>query len=87
MRDRLPVAQERRDRHRVPALALAAQADKAQVREVTARFITANEMMVEEGLEEGTRVVLDGQLNLAAGVPVTERRPDGSPAAGGPETK
>ena len=63
------------------------EADKAQVREVTARFITANEMMVEEGLEEGTRVVLDGQLNLAAGVPVTERRPDGSPAAGGPETK
>ncbi|MCC8194241.1 MAG: efflux RND transporter periplasmic adaptor subunit [Deltaproteobacteria bacterium] len=54
--------------------------DKAQVRPVKARFITENEMMVEDGLKEGERVVLDGQLNLAAGVPVVERRADGSPA-------
>lgn len=55
--------------------------NKAQVRKVTARHITESEMMVEEGLEEGIRVVVDGQLNLAAGVPVTERNPDGSAAA------
>lgn len=51
---------------------------RAQVRPVKARYITENEMMVEEGLEEGMRVVLDGQLNLAADVPVTERNPDGT---------
>lgn len=53
--------------------------EKAQVKPVKARFITEDEMMVEEGLEEGMRVVTDGQLGLAAGMPVTERNPDGSP--------
>ncbi|MDL2210055.1 efflux RND transporter periplasmic adaptor subunit [Desulfovibrio sp. OttesenSCG-928-O18] len=53
----------------------------AQVRKVTARFIAEGEMMIEEGLKEGMRVVTDGQLNLAAGVAVTERNPDGSAPA------
>jgi multidrug efflux system membrane fusion protein len=53
---------------------------KAQVRPVKARFITEGEMMVEEGLEAADRVVLDGQLNLAAGLPVVERQPEGGPA-------
>ena len=57
---------------------------RAQVRQVKARYITENEMMVEEGLEEGERVVTDGQLNLAANVPVTERRADGSQPGGNP---
>lgn len=54
--------------------------NRAQVRPVKARFVTGDEMMVEEGLEAGDRVVLDGQLNLAANIPVVERRADGSPA-------
>lgn len=57
---------------------------RAEVRPVKARFITEGEMMIEEGLEQGARVVLDGQLNLAAGVLVTERNPDGTPASGAP---
>ncbi len=55
-------------------------AGRAQVKPVKARFVTETEMMVEEGLEEDMRVVLDGQLNLAAGVLTAERKPDGSPA-------
>lgn len=41
---------------------------------VKARFIAEKEMMVEEGLKEGDRVVLDGHLNLADGVKVFERK-------------
>ncbi len=58
--------------------------EMAQVRPVKAVFISENEMMVEEGLEKGMRVVVDGQLNLAAGVPVMERNLDGT-AATSPE--
>lgn len=41
---------------------------------VKARFIAEKEMMVEEGLQEGDRVILDGHLNLAEGVKVFERK-------------
>ncbi|MDR3073622.1 MAG: efflux RND transporter periplasmic adaptor subunit [Deltaproteobacteria bacterium] len=51
----------------------------AKARKVTARYITTTEMMVEEGLEEGERVAVDGQLSLADGVSVVERKSDGSP--------
>lgn len=50
--------------------------DTVAVRPVKARFISDREMMVEEGLSEGDRVVTDGQLNLAAGVKITERKAD-----------
>lgn len=53
----------------------------AQVRQVKARYIAESEMMVEEGLEEGARVVVDGHLNLAAGLPVVERGAVGAAAA------
>lgn len=53
--------------------------NKAQVRQVKTRYINETEVVVEEGLEEGERVVTDGQLNLAAGVPVVERKADGTP--------
>lgn len=40
---------------------------------VKARHISEQAVMVEEGLNEGDRVVIDGHLNLAEGVKVTER--------------
>ena len=52
--------------------------NKAQVRPVKATYISEREMMVQEGLEEGLRVVIDGHLNLAAGIPVMERNPGGA---------
>ena len=52
--------------------------DKAHVRTVKARYISENDMMIEDGLKEGERVVVDGQLNLAEGVKVTERRAEGT---------
>ncbi|GHV53040.1 RND transporter [Deltaproteobacteria bacterium] len=48
-------------------------ADTAHVRPVKARFVTETEMMAEEGLAEGERVAVDGQLALAEGVKITER--------------
>ena len=54
--------------------------NKAQVRPVKALFITETEMMVESGLQEGERVVLDGQLNLAAGKSVVERQAGNPPS-------
>lgn len=50
--------------------------DAVQARPVKARFISEGEMMIEEGLDEGERVVTDGQLNLASGVKIVERNPD-----------
>lgn len=43
-------------------------------RPVKARFISEKEMMIEDGLKEGERVVIDGHLNLAEGVKVFERK-------------
>ena len=60
----------------------------AEVRRVKARYISEKEMLVDSGLVEGERVAVDGQLNLAAGLKVSERNADGSarqaPAAGKP---
>lgn len=59
--------------------------DKVHVRTVKARYISETEMMVEDGLKEGERIVTDGQLNLADGVRVTERgRENARPEAGKP---
>ena len=55
----------------------------AKARKVKARFISATEMLIEEGLEEGERVVVDGHLNLADGLAVIERREDSSTAVKG----
>ena len=49
--------------------------DTAQVRPVKAHFISDKEMMVDEGVEEGERVVTDGHLNLATGVKIIEYTP------------
>ena len=51
----------------------------AEVRRVKARYISEKDMLVEDGLTEGERVAVDGQLNLAAGIKVMERNRDGSP--------
>ena len=59
----------------------------AKNRKVKARLITATEMIVEEGLEEGERVVVDGHLNLADGLAVIERRDDSLTAGSGPSLK
>ena len=48
--------------------------DVVHPRPVKARFISETEMVVEEGLNEGDRVVIDGHLNLAEGVKVFERK-------------
>lgn len=50
------------------------ETDTARARTVKARFISEGEMLVEEGLKEGERVVTDGQLNLADGIKATERK-------------
>ncbi|CAK7020182.1 MAG: Multidrug resistance protein MdtA [Desulfovibrio sp.] len=47
--------------------------EAVHARPVKARYIAEDEMMVEEGLTEGERVVTDGHLNLADGVKVYER--------------
>lgn len=62
--------------------------DAAQVRQVKARFISEREVMIEEGLQEGERVAVDGQLNLAAGVKTVERKLTAVPekTAQSPET-
>ena len=51
----------------------------AKTRKIKASFITVTEMMVEEGLEEGERVVVDGHLNLADGLAIVEHRDDSLP--------
>ena len=50
------------------------------VRPVTPGLAFGEELVIDQGLAAGERVVTDGQLLLADGVSVQERTPAGAPA-------
>jgi membrane fusion protein (multidrug efflux system) len=57
---------------------------KAQFRPVTLGPLSGDRWLVEEGLQPGERIVVDGGLKLAPGVPVQPGDPTQAPAAGTP---
>jgi membrane fusion protein (multidrug efflux system) len=57
---------------------------KAQFRPVTLGPLSGDRWLVEEGLQPGERIVVDGGLKLAPGVPVQPVDPAQAPAAGTP---
>ena len=61
---------------------------KAQFRPVTVGPLTGDMWMIAEGLKDGERIVVDGGLKLAPGVPVQPVEPGQAPdAAGQPAAK
>ena len=54
---------------------------KAQFRPVTVGPLSGDLWLIAEGLKDGERIVVDGGLKLAPGVPVQPVEPDGSPPA------
>ncbi len=63
--------------------------DHAAYRPVTPGMLFQGETVIEEGLQSGERVVIDGQMQLADGVAIVERGPapgkTGAKEAGGGE--
>jgi membrane fusion protein (multidrug efflux system) len=57
---------------------------KAQFRPVTLGPLSGDRWLIEEGLQPGERIVVDGGLKLAPGVPVEPGDPAQPPAAGTP---
>jgi membrane fusion protein (multidrug efflux system) len=57
---------------------------KAQFRPVSVGPLSGDMWLISEGLEPGERVVADGGLKLAPGVPVKPLEPGAAPAAGQP---
>ncbi len=57
---------------------------KAQFRPVTVGPLTADQWLIAEGLKPGERVVVDGGIKLAPGVPVRPVEPGELPAGDGP---
>jgi membrane fusion protein (multidrug efflux system) len=58
---------------------------KAQFRPVKVGPLTEDQWLIEDGLKPGERVVVDGGIKLAPGVPVKPVEPGELPAAGGPQ--
>jgi membrane fusion protein (multidrug efflux system) len=56
---------------------------KAQFRPVTVGPLTGDMWLIAAGLEDGERIVVDGGLKLAPGVPVRPVEPGQAPATAG----
>ena len=57
---------------------------KAQFRPVTVGPLTGDMWLIADGLKDGERIVVDGGLKLAPGVPVRPVEPGNAPQAAGP---
>jgi membrane fusion protein, multidrug efflux system len=56
---------------------------KAQFRPVTLGPLTGDMWLIADGLKDGERIVVDGGLKLAPGVPVQPVEPGKAPQAAG----